>query len=179
MAKWSNPGNGIVPSPTSRYSSYWKGSLLVINDQGRQLYFYIVIGPIHGSICNTFWTLMKHIEKQLYRDYTRILRAGLNKSWKQHLTKQQLKVTYIPSHKLSNTTREVKDVLKNGILPKTPSDWHTSVVRPARIITAGFSLDVLHGGMGDKDRWQGGGSLDFVPRVPPDENDDDGSNRSV
>ena len=24
--KWSNPGNGVAPSPTPRCSSYWKGS---------------------------------------------------------------------------------------------------------------------------------------------------------
>ena len=29
--KWSNPGNGVVPSPTLWCSSYWKGSLLVAN----------------------------------------------------------------------------------------------------------------------------------------------------
>ena len=27
--KWSNPGNGVAPSPTPWYSSYWKGSLRV------------------------------------------------------------------------------------------------------------------------------------------------------
>ena len=27
--KWSNPGKGIVPSPTPRFSCYWKGSLQV------------------------------------------------------------------------------------------------------------------------------------------------------
>ena len=25
--KWSNPGNGVAPSPTPQCSSYWKGSL--------------------------------------------------------------------------------------------------------------------------------------------------------
>ena len=30
--KWSNPGKGVVPSPTLRCSSYWKGSLLVALD---------------------------------------------------------------------------------------------------------------------------------------------------
>ena len=34
--KWSNPGKGVVPSPTSWYSSYWKGSLLVALDYSRQ-----------------------------------------------------------------------------------------------------------------------------------------------
>ena len=32
MVKWSNPGNGLVPSPIPRCSSYWKGSLRVILD---------------------------------------------------------------------------------------------------------------------------------------------------
>ena len=30
--KWSNPGNGVAPSPTHRCCSYWKGSLQVIFD---------------------------------------------------------------------------------------------------------------------------------------------------
>ena len=37
--KWSNPGKGVAPSPTPWWSSYWKGSLLVTLDYGRQLYF--------------------------------------------------------------------------------------------------------------------------------------------
>ena len=30
--KWSNPGKGVAPFPTSQCSSYWKGSLLVTLD---------------------------------------------------------------------------------------------------------------------------------------------------
>ena len=37
--KWSNPGNGVAPSPSPLCSSYWKRSLRVILDYGRQLYF--------------------------------------------------------------------------------------------------------------------------------------------
>ena len=40
--KWSNPGKGVAPCPTSRCSSYWKGSLLVALDYGRQLYFLVI-----------------------------------------------------------------------------------------------------------------------------------------
>ena len=40
--KWSNPGKGVVASPTPRCSSYWKGSLLETLANGRQLtYVYI------------------------------------------------------------------------------------------------------------------------------------------
>ena len=44
--KWSNQGKGVAPSPTRRCSSYWKGSLLVALDYGRQLftYSYTIIG---------------------------------------------------------------------------------------------------------------------------------------
>ena len=38
--KWSNPGKGVAPSTTPRYRSYWKGSLLVTLDSGRQVHFY-------------------------------------------------------------------------------------------------------------------------------------------
>ena len=34
--KWSNPGNGVAPSPTPRCSSYWKWSLWVTLDNSYQ-----------------------------------------------------------------------------------------------------------------------------------------------
>ena len=38
----------------------------------------------------TTWTLTKRMEKKLHGNYTRMLRAILYKSWRQHPTKQQL-----------------------------------------------------------------------------------------
>ena len=38
--KWSNPGNKVAASPTLWCSNYWKGSLRVTLNYGRQLYFY-------------------------------------------------------------------------------------------------------------------------------------------
>ena len=38
----------------------------------------------------TSWTLTKGLEKKLDGNYTRMLRAILKKSWRQHPTKQQL-----------------------------------------------------------------------------------------
>ena len=35
--KWSNPGKEVTPSPAPRYSCYWKWSLRVTLDHGRQL----------------------------------------------------------------------------------------------------------------------------------------------
>ena len=36
--KWNNPGKGIVPSPTPRCGSYWKGNLRVTLYSGRLTY---------------------------------------------------------------------------------------------------------------------------------------------
>ena len=38
----------------------------------------------------TTWTLTKHMEKKFDSNYTRMLQAILNKSWRQHPTQQQL-----------------------------------------------------------------------------------------
>ena len=38
----------------------------------------------------TTWTLTKWLEKKLDGNYTRMLRAILNKSWQQHPTRRQL-----------------------------------------------------------------------------------------
>ena len=36
--KWSNPGKGVASCPTPWCSSYWKGTLQVTLDYGRQIY---------------------------------------------------------------------------------------------------------------------------------------------
>ena len=41
--KWKNPGKRVVPSPTPRCRSYWKGSLLVALDYRHQLYFIVIL----------------------------------------------------------------------------------------------------------------------------------------
>ena len=45
----------------------------------------------------TIWTLTKRIEEKLDGNYTRMLRAILNRSWRQHPTKHQLYSPYFPS----------------------------------------------------------------------------------
>ena len=60
--RWNNPGKGGAPSPTPQYSSYWKGSLLVALDYGRQIYnFTYMISnktgflPNRGCVSTTLW----------------------------------------------------------------------------------------------------------------------------
>ena len=88
----------------------------------------------------TTWTLTKRMEKKLDGNYTRILRAILNKSWRHHPTKQQL-YGHLPL-----TTKTIKirrpghaehcwrrrDELVSNILLWTPSHGRRKVGCQAR-----------------------------------------------
>ena len=60
-----------------------------MTDKMKWSFFQAAIVSILLYGCTT-WTLTKQIEKKLDGNYTRMLRAILNKSWRQHPTKQQL-----------------------------------------------------------------------------------------
>ena len=83
------------------------------------------------------WTAM---EKKLKGNYTRMLRAILNKSWRQHSTKQQLYSRLPPITKTIKVrrTRHVghcwrsKDELISDVLWWTPSQRRAKAGRPAR-----------------------------------------------
>ena len=88
----------------------------------------------------TTWTLAKRMEKKFDGNYTRILRAMLNKSCRQHPTKQQL-YGHLPSiTKIINVrwTRHAercwrsKGKLISDVLLWTPSHGRTKAGRPAR-----------------------------------------------
>ena len=54
-----NPGKGFSPSPTTWYCSYWKGSLLVALDYGRQHYFLRQrFNIIQTHMANKKWNLL-------------------------------------------------------------------------------------------------------------------------
>ena len=69
-----------------RLSVIWKSDL---TDKMKCSFFQAVVVSILLYGCTT-WTLTKRIEKKLDGNYTRMLRAILNKSWRQYPTKQQL-----------------------------------------------------------------------------------------
>ena len=86
------------------------------------------------------WTLTKRMEKKLDGDYTRILRAILNKSWRQHPTKQQL-YGHIPLITKTIKVRRTRhaghcwrssDELISDVLLWTPSHGRANAGRPAR-----------------------------------------------
>ena len=64
----------------------WKSDL---TDKIKLSFFQAAVVLILQYGCTT-WMLTKRLEKKLDGNYTRMLRAILNKSWRQHLTKKQL-----------------------------------------------------------------------------------------
>ena len=74
-----------------RLSIIWKSDL---TDKMRRSFFHAVVVSILLYGCTT-WTLTKRLEKKLDGNYTRMLRAVLNKSWRQHPTRHQL-YGYLP-----------------------------------------------------------------------------------
>ena len=82
-----------------RLSIIWKSDL---TNKMKHSFFQAVVVSIllYGS---TSWTLTKWLEKKLDGNYTRMLRAILNKSWRQHPTSHQL-YGYLPP-----ITKTIKD----------------------------------------------------------------------
>ena len=71
----------------NRLSVIWKSDL---TDKMKRSFFQAAVVSILLYGCIT-WTLTKRMMKKLDGNYTRmLLRAILNKSWRQHPTKQQL-----------------------------------------------------------------------------------------
>ena len=69
-----------------KLSIIWKSDL---TDKMKRNFFQAVVVSILLYGCTT-WTQTKRLEKKLDSNYTRILRAILNKYWRQHTTKHQL-----------------------------------------------------------------------------------------
>ena len=88
----------------------------------------------------TTWTITKRLKKKLDGNYTKMLRAILNKSWRQHLTKHQIYGHLLP---ITNTiqvrrTRQAghcwrsRDELISDALQWTPTYGRAKAGRPAR-----------------------------------------------
>ena len=88
----------------------------------------------------TTWTLTKRLEKKLDGNYTRMLRAILNKYWQQHPTRHQLYGHLPPITKTIQARRtrhaghcwRSKDELISDVLLWTPAYGRAKAGRPAR-----------------------------------------------
>ena len=112
--------------------------------------------------------LSKHMEKKLDSNYTKMLQAILNTSWRQHPTKQQLYSHLPPITKTIRVrwTRHVehcwrsRDEHISNVLLWTPSHGRAKAGQPARTYLqqlcadTGCSPEDLPGAMEDRDGWQ-------------------------
>ena len=116
----------------------------------------------------TPWTLTKRLEKKLDGNYTRMLRAILNKSWRQHPTRHQL---YGHLHAITKTiqirrTRHAghcwrsRDELISDVLLWTPTYGRAKAGRPTRTYIqqlcedTGCSPEDLTEAMNDREKWR-------------------------
>ena len=109
----------------------------------------------------TIWTRTKRKEKKLDDTYTRMLPAVLNKSWRQHPTKQQL-YGHLPPITKTIKVRRIRNAgheFISDILLWAPSHGRAMVGRPARTYIqqlcadTGGSMKDLRGVMDDRNGW--------------------------
>ena len=118
-----------------KLSIIWKSDL---TDKMKRSFFQAVVVSILLYGCTT-WTLTKRLEK-LDGNYTRKLRAILNKSWRQHPTRHQLYGHLPPITKTIQARRtryaghcwRSKDELISDVLLWTPTYGRAKAGRPAR-----------------------------------------------
>ncbi len=113
----------------------------------------------------TTWTLTKRLEKKIDGNYTRMLQAILNKSWRQHPTKHQLYGHLPPITKTIQARRNrhsghcwrSRDELISDVLLWTPTYGRAKAGRPARTyicVDTRCSPEDLPEVMKNKERWR-------------------------
>ena len=116
----------------------------------------------------TTWTLTKRLEKKLDGNYTRMLRAILNKSWRQHPTRHQLYGHLPPITKTIQVRRtrhaghswRSKDGLVSDVLLWTPTYGQAKAGRPAWTYIqqicedTGCNPEDLPEAMNDREKWR-------------------------
>ena len=148
----------------NRLSIIWKSDLT--KKMKRSFFQAAVISILlYGYIT---WTLTKRLEKKLDGNYTRMLRAILNKSWRQHPTKHQLYGHLPPITKTIQVRRtrhaghcwRSRDELISDVLLWTPTYGRAKAGRPARTYIqqlcedTGCSLEDLREAMNDREKWR-------------------------
>ena len=147
-----------------RLSIIWKSDL---TDKMKRSFFQAAVVSILLYGCTT-WTLTKRLERRLDGNYTRMLRAVLNKSWRQHPTRLQLYGHLPPITKTIQVRRtrhaghcwRSKDELISDVLLWTPTHGCARVGRPARTYIqqlcedTGCNPEDLPEAMNDREKWR-------------------------
>ena len=130
-------------------------------------YFQAAVTSILLYGCTT-WTLTKRLEKKLDGNYTRMLRAILNKSWRQHPTRHQLYGHLPPITKTIQVRRtrhaghcwRSGDELISDVLLWTPTHGRAKAGRPAWTYIqqlcedSGCCPEDLPEAMNDREKWR-------------------------
>ena len=148
----------------NRLSIIWKSDL---TDKMKCSFFQAAVTSILLYGCTT-WTLTKRLEKKLDDNYTRMLRAILNKSWRQHPTRHQL-YGHLPSITKTIQVRRTRhaghcwrsrDELIRDVLLWTPTHGHAKAGRSARTYIQQLCEDTgccpedLPRAMNDREEWR-------------------------
>ena len=148
----------------NRLSIIWKSDL---TDKMKRSFFQAAIVSILLYGCTT-WTLTKRLEKKLDGNYTRMLRAILNKSWRQHPTKHQLcghlppitKTIQVRRTRHAGQSWRSRDKFISDVLLRTPIYGRAKAGRPARTYIqqlcedTGCSSEDLPEVMNDREKWR-------------------------
>ena len=116
----------------------------------------------------TIWTLTKRLENKLDGNYTRTLRAILNRSWQKHPTRRQLYGHLLPITKTIQARRtrhaghcwRSKDEIVSNILLWTSAYGQSKAGRPARSFIqqlcddTGCNPEDLPEAMYDRETWR-------------------------
>ena len=133
----------------------------------KRSFFQAAVTSILLYGCTT-WSLTKRLEKKLDGNYTRMLRAILNKSWRQHPTRHQLYGHLFPITKTIQVRRtrhaghcwRSTDELIRDVLLWTPTHSRAKVGRPARTYIQQLCEDTgccpedLPRAMNDREEWR-------------------------
>ena len=133
----------------------------------KRSFFQAVVTSILLYGCTT-WTLTKRLEKKLDGNYTRMLRAILNKSWQQHPTRHQLygHLPHITKTIQVRRTRHAghcwrsRDELIRDVLLWIPTHGHAKAGRPAQTYIQQLCEDTgcypedLPRAMNDREEWR-------------------------
>ena len=148
----------------NRLSIIWKSDL---TDKMKRSFFQAAVTSILLYGCTT-WTLTKRLEKKLDGNYTRMLRAILNKSWRQHPTRHQLYGHLPPVTKTIQVRRtrhaghcwRSRDELIRDVLLWIPTHGRVKAGRPARTYIQQLCEDTgccpedLPRAMNDREEWR-------------------------
>ena len=133
----------------------------------KRSFFQAAVTSILLYGCTT-WTLTKRLEKKLDGNYTKMLRAILNKSWRQHPTRHQL-YAHLPPITKTNQVRRTRhaghcrrsrDELIRDVLIWTPTHGRAKARRPARTYIQQLCEDTgccpedLPRAMNDREEWR-------------------------